>query len=87
MAQKKHTYAAEIDGNRLTRKTERTYSHAWASTYNGEIKESGFSSSLELAYKAGTKSIRFLTQAATVRSGLSTTASDYSLKVSPATLQ
>ena len=83
----KHTYTAEINGKKLTRKTERTYSHAWASVLDGEIKESGFSSSLELATKAGTNSIKSYVQAAKFRPELSKTVSDYSLKISPATIQ
>jgi hypothetical protein len=84
---KKHTYTAEISGITLTRKTEKTYTHAWASLLDGKIKESGFSSSLELATKAGTNSIKSYVQAAKFRPELSKSESDYSLKISPTTIQ
>ena len=45
-------YTAQFEGHTVSRKSDRTYSHAWIVTVGDKIVDKGFSGSAELAYKA-----------------------------------
>lgn len=45
-------YTAQFEGHTISRRTDRTYSHAWIVTVGGKIVDKGFSGSAELAHKA-----------------------------------
>ena len=45
-------YTAQFEGHTISRRSDRTYSHAWIVTVGGKIVNKGFSGSAELAHKA-----------------------------------
>ena len=45
-------YTAQFEGHTISRRSDRTYSHAWIVTVDGKIVDKGFSGSAELAHKA-----------------------------------
>jgi len=45
-------YTAQFEGHTISRRSDRTYSHAWIVTVGDKIVDKGFSGSAELAHKA-----------------------------------
>ena len=45
-------YTAQFEGHTISRRSDRTYSHAWIVTVGDKIVDKGFSGSAELAHKS-----------------------------------